>query len=974
MSSALHCHSTFSKLDAYGLPNQMVRRAEELKIKALAITDHGNTSAHPKLEQACKDSSVKPIYGVELYVNTKERHKNHITVLAKNLTGYRNLLNLSSLAYDEDHFYYMPAVDLEDIYKYQEGLIILSGCLSGVASELILDGKTNQAEATLIEMNSYIDDFYIEIQPLDISESRTINPILIKFARELEIPLVATNDSHFIRSEDAELQHFLAMVRRRTNYEKLPGTLSKRCAIAGEEQFSEWLLEYGKEVQKVAMENQDKIADLIEDFELPKAKPVQISDESEEVRYEKLVEMCKAGWKFRGIQNKDKKYLERVRHELDVIRSKGYIDYFMIVADMVVWAKENNILVAPARGSAGGSLVSYLLRITEIDPIKFNLMFERFLDPSRKDAPDIDIDFQDDRREEVKEYVRKKYGADKVANVAGYSLFHDKSLLDDIGRCYCISPIEIKKYKNELPENGGNKPLQAIIRSLRQDYPQIPSNIASMIGQLRGFTVHAAGVIVSTMPLANTTTMMRNGTIALDKRDAEYMNLLKIDVLSLSTLRIISHALNKMGMTVNELYSLPLDNPKVLQGFKDADMQGIFQYSGDTTKKVCGKVLDAYDVSTANMEEMFNAVIDVNTLSRPASLNNGSTKRYIKNEHERIHPIIDKHTATTRGQIIYQEQIMKALRDGGLDWSDITTVRKIMSGKDDMEKLPPIRQQFIDNLVANGTTKELASDVWNRLGDEGAYGFNYSHCVAYSMVAYYTMYLKVMSRTIFYWANLMVNPDDEDLLQEFERTGGEILPVKYGKSDIDWSIDGENLRAGYVTVKGIGEKSAIKILNTESKDKLANGVRKKLESAGAFDEDCDKKYDHFGTKKMLSVLDNISNRTTVSELRKDGSVTVGGVIFDIEYKSKKETILSKGEEGIIEYDCLPYKEADTYVNFSLYDGTEKIVCTIPRMTYNRCSSVVNAIDRYKDEEIVIIDGHYSKEYSRIFVDRLGVIS
>jgi DNA polymerase-3 subunit alpha len=389
MASTLHCHSTFSKLDAFGLPSQMIKRAQELGLKALAITDHGNTSAHPKLEQACKESGVKPIYGVELYLNTKQQHKNHITILAKTTEGYRNLLKLSSLAYDKDHFYYLPCVDLEDLYENNKGLIVLSGCLSGVASELIMDDKLEEAKAVLAEMDGIFDDFYVEVQPLDLEQSRKINPHLIRFARELEIPIVATNDSHFIMPEHAELQHFLAMIRRAKNYNDFAGTMSKRCAIASPEQFYDWMSEYGQDVAVEAVENQDKIADIVEDFQLPKAKPVQISDEPEEVRYERLLDICWEGWKLRGIDPNNQDYIDRIKYELELIKSKGYIDYFLVVSDMIIWAKENNILVGPARGSAGGSLVSYLMRITEIDPIKFGLLFERFLDPSRTDPPDM---------------------------------------------------------------------------------------------------------------------------------------------------------------------------------------------------------------------------------------------------------------------------------------------------------------------------------------------------------------------------------------------------------------------------------------------------------------------------------------------------------------------------------------------------------------------------------------------------------
>lgn len=969
MSSSLHQHSTFSKLDAFGMPKDMVARAQKLGLKALAITDHGNTSAHPKLEQACKGSGVKPIYGVELYLNTKQQHKNHITIIAKNTEGYRNLLKLSSMAYDKDHFYYLPCVDLEDVYDHKDGLIVLSGCLSGIPAELLLEDKIDEARAILVEMDEVFDDFYVEIQPFELEESKKITPLLIKLAESERIPLVATNDSHFILPEHAALQHFLAMIRRNKNYEDFSGTLSERCAMASEEQYYDWLVEYGVDIALQAIANQDKIADLVEPFELPKAEPVQISDEPEEVRYEKLVQLCREGWRFRKLKNTPE-YVERVKYELEIIRSKGYIDYFLVVADMIIWAKEHNILVGPARGSAGGSLVSYLMRITEIDPIKFGLLFERFLDPSRTDPPDIDIDFQDDRREEVKEYLRQKYGAEKVANVAGYTMFHDKGLLDDIGRCYRIARSEIKKYKDSLIENGGDMKLEAIISELTQSHPQIPSNITSMLGQLRGYTVHAAGVIVSTRPLAHTTTMMGN-TIALDKRDAEYMNLLKIDALSLSTLRVISHALKKIGMSVNELYALPLDIPEVLQGFQRGEMQGIFQYSGSTTKRVCVEAMKCYEIDASNADEVMRVVIDVNTLSRPASLGNGSTDRYIKNQHESIHPILDKHTADSRGQIIYQEQIMRALRDADISWADITAVRKIIQGKGDQNKLPIIRQKFIDHLVECGDNKELAAEVWGRLGDEGAYGFNFAHCVAYTMIAYYTMYLKTFHRTVFYWSNLMVDPEDKTLMREFEiLSEGSLLPVRFGKSEADWSIEGDNLRAGYTTVKGIGAKSAAKLVALGDNDKkIAKGVRKKLEDVNAFDPD-PVDSDYLGLNKMTKKLNTINNRNKISEFGDNNKhVIFGGKIIELHFKSLKEYYLKDGRDP----ETIPDKECDRYVNFRIADENSEVVCTVTRYRYAQSYELQLLFDTYTEGEVIILDGNWNSARNKVYINRISRI-
>ena len=972
MAVCLHGHSTFSKLDAYGLPEQIVQRAKELGLKAVSITDHGNTSAHPKLEMACDKYGMKPIYGVELYLNTKEQKKNHVTVLAKNLKGYENLLHLSSLAYQDGYFYYMPCVDLEDVYKYQEDLIILTGCMSGKASRHILDDRLDEAMEVLIEMKENIEHLFVEIQPFDLEESRKINKVLIRMAKQLELPIVATNDCHFVRPEDCELQHFLSMTRRKKNYLEMPNMLSRQCALASQEQFVEWMQEYKDYYPEwmQCIENQDLIADMIEHFELPKAKNVQISDEPEDVRYEKLVEECRIGWRKRKFDKKDKRYYDQLMYELKIIRDKGYIDYFLVVSDCIRWAKANNILVGPARGSAGASLVAWFTGITEIDPIRFNLLFERFLDPSRNDPPDIDIDFQNDRRDEVKQYLRDRYGADKVANVAGYTLYHDKGLLDDIGRNYCVPKYVINQAKNNLKSEGGAYSLEEVLESLREAYPQIPENMQRMLGQLRGFTVHAGGVIVSTMPLAKTTTMMGD-TIALDKRDAEYMNLLKIDALSLTTLRVIALALEKIGMTVEELYNVDLYNPEVLKGFQEGKLQGIFQYSGVSTAKVCIDALKDYDMDTADLHQVLNTVIDVNTLSRPASMNNGSTSRYIRYDSDAIHPILERHTKDTRGQIIYQEQIMRVLRDAGISWKDITQVRKIIQGKGKKEELPRIRQAFIDHLVNDGTDVKLAEQVWDRLGDEGAYGFNVAHCVAYTLVAYFTMYLMKFHREEFYWANLVDDPENEDLLRQYVMTGGRVLPVKFGKSKAHWSIQDGCLRAGYVTVKGIGEKSALKLEQMTDDSKLAAGVRKKLEEAEAFTPETELD-DYLKLRQLEQMAKTVKFRQTVEEVTKERDFTtvkMVGKIGEIHFKNLKEYYDDKGYD----WDEVEIPDHQVYVNFRLVDESGDIVCTIDRHTYGSDPTLQDILGDLKGNEVFRVIGNFNKNKGKISKARLELL-
>lgn len=378
---SLHTHTTFSLLDSYGTPEQYVQRASEIGHKAIAITEHGNTSSHPKLEKACRKHGIKPIYGCEFYVGEdKQRSKNHITVLARNLKGYRNLLKLSTLSYTEKRFYYMPTIRITDLFQYQEGLIILSGCLAGLVSRRVLDGDMDGAREVARLLKDNLEHFYIEVQPLTLEDSVTANNGLVEIAGELNIPLVATNDVHYLEPGDEKVQWFLSSVRRRKNVYDDWGTMDKRCYLATGEEMIAW----GSPVE--AVRNTVRIADMCEQYELPKAKPVRFGVEKP---YEMLVDWCRDGWRARQIPREDwDVYKARLFHELELIKDKDFVDYFLVVADMVRWAKSQGIMVGPARGSAAGSLVSYLVGITEVDPIEWDLLFERFIDVSRHDLPD----------------------------------------------------------------------------------------------------------------------------------------------------------------------------------------------------------------------------------------------------------------------------------------------------------------------------------------------------------------------------------------------------------------------------------------------------------------------------------------------------------------------------------------------------------------------------------------------------------
>lgn len=937
---SLHTHTTFSTLDSYGTPEQYVARAKELGHSAIAITEHGNTSSHPKLEQACKKHGIKPIYGCEYYVGEhKQRKKNHITVLAMNLDGYKNLLKLASLAYTEERFYYMPTIRLTDLLENQKGLIVLSGCLNGVLAQRILEEDVNGAIKLAKQLKSTLDHFYIEIQPLMLKESQKVNKTLIAIAQKLGIPLVATNDVHFLEPGDERVQWFLSSVRRRKNVYDDWGTMDKRCYLATGEEMIQW----GSPVE--AVRNTVRIADMCEYFELPKAEPVKYGINNP---YETLVDWCRDGWRRRKIpRHKWDVYKARLFRELKLIKSKNFVDYFLVVADMVQWAKKQNIMVGPARGSAAGSLTAYLLGITEVDPIEWDLLFERFIDVSRYDPPDIDLDFQNDRREEVKEYLMNKYGVDRVANIAGYSVFKPKSLLDDIGRVFKIPRSEIEEAKNELIENGGTKNVDEIIAERWPD-KQWLSKVEGMIRQL---TVHAAGVIVASDKLEKYTTLGRDGNIMLDYRDAEYLGLMKIDVLGLRTLTILSKCLEAIGKDVEWLYNeVPLDDEATYRAFASDAFQGIFQFEGDTTQRICRQIKPT----------KFTELIDINALSRPGPLQSGATEAYIRGWSEDIHPVVTKYTARSRGQILFQEQIMKILREAGnLDWADVTAVRKLITKKQGAEKLAGIKQRFLQAFEDN---PELGEEIWCRCGESGAYGFNVAHSTSYTFLGYYCMYLKVHYPLEFYWANLVIEPNNESLLREFVLSGGKVYGVKYGKSKASWTIDNGGLRAGYMTLKGIGPKTGKKL---EQGEEPKGRIKEILENAGAFNPVEDD--DYLGLEALRERLENIPMRDKIKDLIPGEYVRVAGKVLKMQVKNLREVIESQGREYNVRNP-----EYEKYVHLELGDETGTVNVTINRYKYADIT-LQDELEDVSDDNILIVTGEYNKQYQKIYAARVKVM-
>lgn len=856
---SLHHHSTFSFLDGYGLPEEHVERAAELDMPALALTEHGNISSHVRLEKRGKELGVKPIYGCEFYCggvkeDDRTQLKNHLTVLAATGEGYRNLLRLTTEAWAKG-FYYEPTVSGESLARHRSGLVILSGCTGSLLATSLVGGKhISKDDASYLRARevaqrfkkTFGDAYYLEVQAFpELPNTCRINEAYERLGVELGIPLVATHDIHYPHPEDNELQRILHNVRG-GNRQTL------------EEQSQEWeydiLLTHPptdrdvyRKLRGTGLSKQGAIDAILatEDIaarcnvELPHMNmlryPLPVGAKTAKKLY---WEWLQEGWHYRGIDRKSEKeqaaYRERLRYETSLISGKDYIDYFLIVSDLVRFAKNAGILVGPARGSAAASLVCYLLRITEVDPMVFtSLVFERFIDVTRQDLPDIDLDFDDDRRDEIWTYAEAKYGPAYVGTIGNFTGYKSKNALDDVARAFRIPQWEVDKVKDLLIDrSSGDLRASATIEDTAamfeaagkvfEDYPNLRYAMR-LEGNYKGMSVHAAGLIITPEPVTNVCAFYERPVrgeprrvISMDKYDAEKMGLLKIDVLGLTTLGATRQALGLIGMSIEELYALPFDDPSVYETLKAGDTVGIFQFEGWATRHV--------NLSIA--PDNFGELTDISALSRPGPLHSGAWREYAdvkkgRAKAESLGEICDRITAQTYGQIVYQEQILRVVREiGQFDWTAAAYIRKIISRKIGEQEFNRQWGKFLEGALSVGVDEDTARKIWGYCITAGAYAFNYAHCVAYGMLTYWTVWLKTHYPLEFYCSWLSKKQSQtKELLRDAIKHGIEILPPDPNVSGLGWTIDrGDDgqrraLRGGLLQVPGIGEKTARAMLD-----------------------------------------------------------------------------------------------------------------------------------------------------------------
>jgi DNA polymerase-3 subunit alpha len=835
----LHLHTEYSLLDGAARIGRAVEAARAYQMPALAITDHGAMYGVVDFYKACREEGIKPILGCEVYVAPRtmadrtphvDDNLYHLVLLAENQEGYRNLLALVSLGFT-DGFYYKPRVDRSALARYSKGLIALSGCIAGEVPARILAGEPAQARQAAGDYRDIFgaDNFFLEMQDHGYNEQQAVNRELLKIHGETGIPLVATNDVHYVRKEDAGSQDVLLAIQTGKSVDD-PNRLKF--------QSQELYLKSGEEMESLFGESPRAVQNTVEiaercivdmDFGNLYLPDYQVPDGYTADSY--LSELC-----YRGIRKiygePGDEVLKRLELELGVIGQMGYAPYFLIVWDFIYFARQKGIPVGPGRGSAAGSLVAYSLGITNIDPLKYGLLFERFLNPERITMPDIDIDFCFERRGEVIDYVVQKYGAGHVAQIITFGTMAARAAIRDVGRALNMPYGEVDRVAKMVPAE-----LHVTIEKALSDAPELrelydrESEIKKLIdtaaaleGMPRHASTHAAGVVITREPLTHYLPLYKTTdgavTTQFAKETVEELGLLKMDLLGLRTLTVIGDAVRMVAENKGEsidIEHISLEDRNTYEMLARGETAGVFQLESSGMRSILREL----------KPEVFEDIIALVALYRPGPLGSGMVEDFVKNKHGRkkakyLHPKLEPVLKSTYGVIVYQEQVMRIASDlAGFTLGEADLLRRAM-GKKKPEIIAGLRSKFVEGAKHNDIDEAIAGQIFDLMEYFAGYGFNKSHSAAYALVAYQTAYLKA-NYPMHYMAALLTSVKDNTdkvaaYIEECRRMGIEVLPPDVNESRDSFTAVGGKIRFDLAAVKNVGQAAAEAIIRVRDQD------------------------------------------------------------------------------------------------------------------------------------------------------------
>lgn len=928
MKTQLKIRTEFSFRTVYGPIAKVVSKLSSIGCATAAITDRGSTFGHVQFNKHCKAAGIKPIFGVELAfvenVNIRERKQNtfYLSLLARSNAGLREIY--SAVEEASLNFYYVPRLSFNKLNDFSDDVVILSGNSGLGERELPTNVLIEQHPASGLKPNNFWS--------------------------------VPVSDNYMIEASNRQVYEIL--IGQASFNRPSPMYILNR-----------WQLQSEMNIPDKSFLLADRIAEEC-DATLSMAENVRYKSDKT------LIELCLIGARRRGIELNDI-YMERLRHEVKTIEEKEFEDYFYVIADLVAYSKQQ-MLVGPARGSSCGSLVCYLLGITDIDPMPYGLFFERFIDVTRKDYPDIDIDFADDKRHIIFEYLDAKYGADHVGRLGTISRYKAKSAIGEAAKALNVPIWEVEPFKNMVIERdaGDIRVNDCIADTFEQvdagkefirKFPSMQV-CAEMEGHARHTGKHAAGIVITQQPILNYVAKdLRTNAIQIDKYDAESINLLKIDALGLRTLTIIDDCLQQINMERETLLALDREDDATFDVLRRNLYCGIFQFEGDTLQSTARKI----------KIDKFSDLVALTSLARPGPLQSGATEEWVKRRNgkrvEHFHPLTESITKDTYGLIIFQEQVMQIAREiGRMPWDSVNKLRKAMGKSLGQEYFDSFYEPFKDGALSQGLDETLTRRIWEQINTSGGYAFNKSHSVAYSLVSYWCMYLKGHHPLEYASATLRNSRDDDATiryLKELARSGQTFIPFHQELSEKDWSIktiDGSKvLLGGLVNIKGIGDKGADDILLRRRTNTLTEVQSKKLSTAETPYDKLTEGKTRFGALLADPLKYGIASKITPMVEIDDtaGTYCVVGKIVEKTIRSANEQQATARRNGL-------KVSPDKWLRLVVEDDTGQLIVHINRFDYVTVGEKLLALASH---EWLVFKGEILSGNRRLFCNRFKIL-